>query len=276
MASIRKRGNNYQITVSNGRDSSGKQILETTTFVPDTTKTDKQNQKALEFFVADFERKVKSGKYLDGEKINFKDFSDTWLTDYAAQQLELTTIDVYKILLTTHILPAIGHLRLAKIQPLHLNKLYNVMLHERKDGKDGGYSPTTIKRVHALISSIMSTAVRWDVLLDNPCERVSPPKQARNTSDVKFFTLEQSSAFLGAVDADLANGKVHLQHKVFFHLALFCGLRRGELIALEWTDFDFDKLTVSVTKSTGLVEGKPITKKPKIGRLFGQYLFPKA
>ena len=263
MASITKRGNSYRVAVSNGRDSSGRQLIETATFRPDPARTEKQNQKALEAFVFEFEQRVKSGKYLDGEKITFQQFQDAWLKDYALARLEPTTTDIYKKLLRVHIIPAIGHLKLSRGQPTHLNKLYNAMLKERKDGKSGGYSPTTIKRVHALISSIMNTAVRWNILLENPCERVSPPKQARNADDIKFFTLEQCSAFLEALDADLAAGKIHLQHKVFFHLALFCGLRRGELIALEWSDFDFNKNTVSVTKSTGLVEGKPITKPPK-------------
>lgn len=263
MASIRKRGEHYQITVSNGRDVNGKQIREMATFTPDPAKTEKQNQKALEAFVFEFEQKVKSGKYLDGEKVTFQGFTDTWLADYAAAHLELTTIDIYKKLLRVHIIPAIGHLKLSRIQPTHLNKLYNTMLQERKDKGAGGYSPTTIKRVHALISSIMNTAVKWNIVLENPCERVSPPKQVRNTNDIKFFTLEQCGAFLEAVDRDLAAGRILLQHKVFFHMALFCGLRRGELIALEWSDFDFNQNTVSVTKSTGLVEGKPITKAPK-------------
>jgi len=48
MASIRKRGKSYQITVSNGRDIHNKQILETATWTPDPNKTEKQNQKALE------------------------------------------------------------------------------------------------------------------------------------------------------------------------------------------------------------------------------------
>lgn len=263
MAHIQKRGGSYRVTVSNGRDITGKQILETATFVPDPQKTEKQNQKALEVFVVEFEQKVKSGKYLDGEKLTFQAFTDTWLSDYATPHLEATTVDVYKLLLRVHITPAIGHLKLSRIQPSHLNKLYNGMLKERRDGKPGGYSPTTVKRVHALISSILSTAIKWNVLLDNPCERVSPPKQARNTDDIQFFTLEQCGAFLSAVDADLADNRISLQHKVFFHLALFCGLRRGELIALEWSDIDFRHGTVSVTKSTGLVEGKPYTKAPK-------------
>lgn len=263
MASIRKRGGSYQITVSNGRDTSGRQLLETTTFTPDPAKTEKQNQKALELFVMKFEEQVKSGKYLDGEKITFKDFTASWLADYAAPHLEATTIEAYNFLLNKHILPAIGHLKLARIQPVHLNKLYNAMLANRTDGKPGGYSPTTIKRTHAVISSIMNTAVKWNVISDNPCERVKPPKQARNINDVKFFTLEESGAFLDELERETESGLICLQHKLFFHMALFCGLRRGELIALEWSDIDLQAGTVSITKSTSIVSGKAITKAPK-------------
>lgn len=285
MASIRKRGDSYQITVSNGRDSSGKQLIETATFTPDPNKTEKQNQKALEKFVFEFEEKVKSGKYLDGEKITFKDFSDQYIEEYALQHLEAKTIASYRDLLRLHILPAIGHLKLAKIQPQHLNTLYIKLSKERKDGRPGGYAPKTIKHIHSLISSIYSLAVKWNTVSDNPCDRVSPPKQIKG-KDIKYFTLEQAEAFLEAlnheflipvkahdriddtgrpyhVDAYMEKKTLPLQYKVFFNLALFCGMRRGELIALEWSDFDFINNTVSISKSTVLVNGKPITKTPK-------------
>lgn len=263
MASIRKRGKGYQITVSNGRDIYGKQILETATFLPDADKTEKQNQKALERFALDFEERVKSGKYLDGEKITFEAFTDKWLREYAAVQLEATTVDVYKLLLRSHIIPVIGHLKLSCIQPAHLNSLYASMLSERKDGKPGGYSPATIKRVHAIISSILTTAVQWNILIENPCERVKPPKQARNVDDVKFFTPEQSAAFLAELDAETAAGSIKLQHNIFFQLALFCGMRRGELVALLWSDVCFEDSTISITKSTTIVNGRAYTKQPK-------------
>ena len=82
MASMRKRKNSYQITVSNGRDSSGKQIVETATFILDSTKTEKQNLKELEKFAYDFEQKVRSGKYLSGEKLTFQEFTEIWFEDY--------------------------------------------------------------------------------------------------------------------------------------------------------------------------------------------------
>lgn len=263
MASIRKRGNSYQITVSNGRDIYDNQILERITWKPDPNKTEKQNQKALERFAMEFEDKVKNGKYLDGEKLNFKDFTERWFSEYAALQLEPTTVDVYRMLLNKHILPVLGHLKLAKVQPNHLNKFYNDMLISRKDGKPGGYSPTTIKRCHAVTSSIFSTAVHWNIVTENPCERVRPPKQTNNASDVKFFTVEQTELFLAELDAQTRQGLIKLQHNIFFQLSLFCGLRRGETVALLWSDVDMDNMTISITKSTAIVDGKPYTKPPK-------------
>ena len=263
MASIRKRGSSYQITVSNGRRADGSQIIETTTYVPDPARTERQNQKALEKFVIEFEDKVKSGKYLDGEKITFAGFVDKWLAEYAAIQLEETTIDVYKILLKKHITPELGHLKLAKIQPLHINKLCNKLLTERKDGKPGGYSTATVKRVHDLISGILSTAVHWNILLENPCSRVQAPKQTKECNDIHYFTVEQTEAFLGALRHDYDAGHIKMQHVVYFQMAFFAGFRRGELIALTWADINFDAKTVNIHENTVLVAGKAKTKKPK-------------
>lgn len=286
MASIRKRGNSYQITVSNGRDRTGKQLIETTTFVPDSNKTDRQNQKALERFVIEFEDKVKSGKYLDGEKLTFQAFTDVWLADYALQHLEPSTLQLYKHLLKQHIIPAIGNIKLSKLQPNQLNKLYNTLASERKDGKSGGYAPKTIKHVHNLISAVYSAAVKWNIVLNNPCDRVEVPKQVPTRDKLKYFTIEQTEIFIGLLDKDFSTtcqahdrtddtGKVYhvadyvetrkipTQFKLFFLLAIYGGMRRGELIALEWSDLDFKNNAISITKSTGIVDGKPYTKEPK-------------
>lgn len=286
IASIRKRGNTYQITVSNGRRIDGSQIIETATFTPDPARTERQNQKALEIFALKFEDQVKSGKYLDGEKITFQAFSERYLEEYAVNHLEKNTLAQYRALLDHHILPVIGHLKLAKIQPRNLNSLYNQLLKERKDGKPGGYSARTIRHVHNTISAIYTVALRWNVVMDNPCERVEPPRNTAKEEQVKHFTLEQATAFLEAINKPFAvpisahdrvddTGKpyhvdayteertVSTQFRLFFNLALFCGMRRGELIALEWSDLDFAASTVSVTKSSSAVDGQIITKAPK-------------
>lgn len=286
MASITKRNNSYRVSVSNGRDASGKQIIETATFTPDPSKTEKQNQKALEKFAIEFEDKVKSGKYLDGEKLTFQEFTDIWFNDYANTHLEKATLQLYRHLLNVHIIPEIGHLKLSKVLPAHLNKLYKTLGTERKDGKPGGYSAKTIKHIHNTISGIYSTAVKWNIATDNPCERVEPPKMTPTRDKLKYFTLEQTELFLSLLNKDYTTtykghdriddtGKTYhvadysetrnipTQFKLFYHMALFCGLRRGELVALEWSDLDFKENSVSITKSTSSINGEIITKTTK-------------
>ena len=113
MASIRKRKDSYQIRVSAGYDSQGNQIVETATFRPDPARTEKQNQKALEKFVFEFEEKVKSGKYLDGEKLTFQAFAERWLSEYAVHHLEPSTLQIYTYILLAFIYLAIGNLKLS-------------------------------------------------------------------------------------------------------------------------------------------------------------------
>lgn len=283
MASIRKRGKGYQITVSNGRDIHGRQLIETATFIPDPNKTDKQNQRALERFVMDFEDKVKSGQLLSGEKMTYKEYIDLWMEEYAHKQMEQTSIERCESSLSRIILPALGHLKVSAIQPLHLQKLYSTMQEQgyTKNGKQYPYSPTTIKRVHQIISSSLNVAVQWQIIESNPCQRVKPPKEEKK-ADVKHFTLEQTQTFLDQLDKpytvaykgrrkkDGSESDIHyetrsisLQYKVLFYLAIFGGFRRGELVALKWDDIDFDNCTVSINKSSARTKDGIITKTPK-------------
>lgn len=284
MASIRKRGNSYQVTVSNGRDSSGKQILETATFIPDPSKTEKQNKKALEKFVFEFEEKVKSGKYLNGEKMLYKDYVPLWLDGYAKKQMEATSIERCESSLYKIIIPQIGHLKLSKIQPLHIQALYDKLATDgyTVNGETKPYKANTLKRIHQILSSTLNTAVQWQLIESNPCHRVKPPKADRSVADIKNFTLEEARIFLDQLDKEYTTSsggrmrkdgtasarhyetrRIPLQFKVFFNMALFGGFRLGEMIALQWDDIDFENNLVHITKSSARTKNGLITKKPK-------------
>ena len=284
MASIRKRGKGYQITVSNGRKSDGTQIIETATFIPDPDKTERQNRKALEKFVVEFEDKVISGQYLNGGKMLYKDYVELWLKDYAQKQMEQTSIERCESSLNNLIVPEIGHLKLSQIRPLHIQDFYNKLLKDgyTVQGKKKPYKANTIKRIHQIISSTLNTAVQWQLIESNPCKRVKPPKPDRSAADIKYFTLEQAKIFLDYLDEEYTTSSggrirkdgspsarpfethtVPLQQKIFFFLALFGGFRLGESIALTWSDVDFKNNTISITKSAARTKQGQITKAPK-------------
>ncbi len=291
MASIVKRGNTYRITVSLGRHTDGTQIRETTTFTPDPKKTEKQNEKALSEFVYHFEQKVKNG-YISGEKITLEEFTQNWLKEYAEQELEESTLVSYKIYLEQTILPALGHIKLSELRPLVTKKFFNSLREDgaRKDGKAGGYSEGTIKRMRVILSSILSSAVEWEYIASNPCYNTVRSKRHTRvqSQDVDYFTLDQAKAFLNCLNMTFPvvveehtrkapNGKIKvikrcvtnktvtipLQFKVLFNLAIFGGFRRGELLALTWDDIDFDNSIISITKSASYIPGKTEIKAPK-------------
>ncbi|MFV0527676.1 MAG: tyrosine-type recombinase/integrase [Lachnospiraceae bacterium] len=285
--SIIKRGNNYTIFVSDGNKADGSQNRHTATFKPPVElKTEKQRLKTAKVFAFNFEQSIRNGTYLNGEKITFKEFYDKWIVEYAEKRLESKTVATYRHLATIHIIPEIGNLKLAKVQPRRLNSLYNFLLEQRKDGKPGGYSQKTVEHIHELISSIMGTALKWNIISQNPCTRVSPTRQSNYKDKLKYFTVEQAISFLQMIErpyyiAIKAHARVDdtgkpykvaeykekhtlpLQMQLLFKLAIHTGMRRGELVALEWSDIDFDECTIDITKSAALVNGVQFVKVTK-------------
>ena len=223
----------------------------------------------------------------DGNKTTFYEFTVKWLEEYAKYQLEPTTISGYVHYLDKHIIPYFGHFKLTEIKPMHLQEFCITLMQDgiRTDGKSGGYSSSTVKKYHAVISTIMTTAYKWKMIESNPCERVKPPKQ-EDVQHIKHFTLEQADMFLKALDLSYTsaykehtrispNGNpytvqtytetrsIPTQFRVLFNMALFGGFRRGELVALTWDKISFENSTVSINSATGYANKKTYNKAPK-------------
>lgn len=115
---------------------------------------------------------------------------------------------------------------------------------------NGTLSGNTIQHHHRLISTILSTAVKWQVIFSNPCERVDPPKIARK--EAKYLDEEQTVKLLEALQDEPE------QYCVAITLLLYLGLRRGELCGLEWQDIDFDRGLLTVCRSSLYVPHKDV------------------
>jgi integrase len=317
----RKKNGSVKIIVSAGYDSAGKQIRPSKTIEAAELAglTHRQQEKEIERQKVLFEQKIQNGTHLDGEKITFGEFVGKWLVDYAEKQFAQKTLFESKKLLELRILPAIGHIKLAKLNPAQLLSFYNnlsengmrldykytiknetkdiLLLPEVKecveartirrlmDGEstnvktaerisqalnlpisklfspvDGqkGLSAKTISNYHSLISSILSSAVQWQIIFSNPCERVKPPKKQKK--EARHYDDEQIISLLSLLESE------PLQYKVFIFLAVFTGARLGELSALSWNDINFEERTLKIAKSLqylpeiGVFEKSPKTE----------------
>lgn len=284
MATIKKRGSSYLVTVSNGLRPDGSQIRVTKTFHP-TAKTAAAIKKEVEYFAVDFERSVKEGRYLTGEKKVFKDFADTWFRDIGSESLTTATFEQYRNMIDRVYMPVLSNMKMSDITPLHIKNIYSEM-------KDRGLSLESIKRHHVALNQIMKYAYEMDVIDRNPCDKSKPPRMTREEREavnhgLRYFNVEQAKRFLEALKIKFPRPrKAHMskspldgkkfpvseyvmykgvpyQLQVYFTIAVYSGFRRGEMIPLTWEDIDFENNTISINKGVAKTKQGPIIKCPK-------------
>lgn len=287
MASIRERNGSYQITVSCGYDIHGKKLIETTTFKPDPFLRPKQREKAVQEFAQQFETKVKDGFPLFDSKIVLKEFLERWINEYAKINMQPGTVAKYQEELKSKILPELGHIRLSELKPHRINPFFASLSKDgaRKDGKPGGYSKASILKTRNVLSSMLRTAVEWEIIERNPCDKIR--LQGVDADEkVTFFTPEQTITFLEYIEqpytirvkghkriddtgCSYTVGDYNIekfipeQIRILFILAIYTELRKGELLALQWNDINFETDVIQVSKSITAVNGEFICKSPK-------------
>lgn len=248
MATIRKRGNSYQIRVSCGYDTSGNQVVQTMTWKPADGMNKKQIEKELQKQAILFEDKCMEGQVT--ANIKFQDFAEQWFEEYAKLNLRNTSYERMKQL-TVRVYPAIGHLRLDKITSRHIQQFINDLALNGKSLKNG--RPLSRKTaVHHLsfISDVFSYAVKMEMLTDNPCKRVTVPKGEKKEKDI--YTLEEVAQLFQLLET------APLKYRTFFTLAIYSGFRRGEMLGLEWKEVDWEHNVISVRRTSNYTASKGI------------------
>lgn len=248
MATIRKRGNTYQIRVSCGYDSKGNQVIQTTSWKPEPNMTARQAEKEVQRQAMLFEDKCLKGQVT--ANVKFEEFAEQWFEEYAKLNLRNTSYERMRQL-TNRVYPAIGHLRIDKITGRHIQQFINDLALNGKSFKTG--KPLSRKTaVHHLsfISDVFSYAVKMDMLSDNPCRRVTVPKGEKKEKEI--YTLEEIEQLFRLLE------KAPLKYRTFFTLAIYSGFRRGELLGLEWKDIDWESNVISVRRTSNYTAGKGI------------------
>ncbi len=242
MATIRKRGNTYQIRVSCGYDSKGNQVIQTTSWKPEPNMTARQAEKEVQRQAMLFEDKCLKGQVT--ANVKFEEFAEQWFQEYAKLNLRNTSYEKMKQL-PPRVYPAIGHLRIDKITGRHIQQFINDLALNGRNKKNG--KPLSRKTViHHLnfISDVFGYAIKLSMLNDNPCRNVTVPKGEKKEKQI--YTLEEIAQIFELLDGE----DVPTKFRVFIKLAVYSGFRRGELLGLEWKDINWESNLISVRRTS--------------------------
>ncbi|MTI61692.1 MAG: site-specific integrase [Firmicutes bacterium] len=227
MMSIIKRNGKWQVSVEVGHDPvTGKRKRKY------GTAETKKEAKILE---AKLIKKYQKGITVDGSKITLAEHLREWLKEDCTD-LAPRTYASYKMIIEKHLIPALGQLKMNEINTKHIMSYQNYKLEEGRVKGKGGLSNRTVQYHHRVLSRALKVAVRWQIIESNPCQSVDAPSVRKpDIEEIKSADLEK--LFMVAKDTWFFE---------IFLIAIYTGMRRGEIIGLRWKDIDFEKEEIKV------------------------------
>lgn len=171
-------------------------------------------------------------------------------------KLKASTCEKYRDLLKRIDASDLGQAKVRDITVKMLNAFYMELSKDGQNLNSGGkLSTSTIRKYHALISSVLHEAARESIILINPAQNATLPTVDREESN--FFTPEKVEAILEAVEHE------PLYWKAMTHIFIGIGARRGEVLGLKWEDIDFESSVISIRRNVYLVDGEITDSTPK-------------
>jgi integrase len=240
---LRKDGR-YQADVSLGTDPKTGKRLRITRYGKTEDEAYEKLHQALE--------EQRKGNLIKGNRLTVGVFLNEWLENVHKPTLKLLTYFRYRDCLNLHIIPGLGHIQLQKLHQAQIQAFYAQKL-------DEGLAPSRVRFFHAILHKALDHAVKWEYVVKNVSDLVSLPRKIER--EPQYLTKEQALHLLETLRGQKLEAIVSL--------ALATGMRKGELLALRWSDIDLEDKTIQVRRTVsrlpeyGFYESEP---KSKAGR----------
>lgn len=222
---IKKIGENkYMLRLSLGFDDFGKRIQPSRTV---RCSSYREAERLLLEFYAERDSFKNKGIVFVPKTLN--ELYDEWYKHHVKADLRAVTAEWYTRLWNTYV-SEFGGIKLNKIAPAHIHHIIDEIKSLR-----------TKSAVYKMLSAMFNKAVKWDYMTENPCNKVDAPKYQPEEKNV-LTEDEIKRAVTVLADEEL-------KYQAIFYFATICGMRRGEIIGLKWSDIEFKENTVSIRRA---------------------------
>ena len=173
--------------------------------------------------------KIASGQFFENQIPTFNEFSIKSF-DMHSQSRKQTTINDYQTSYNLHIKPLFGEKKLNSLKPSDIQVWQNNLLKK--------LSPRRVRNIRAVLSGIYQDAMRDEIIDKSPLSLISTPKLSK--VDITPFSINEIFTILNNAEG---------QFKNFYALGFFSGLRSGEMIGLKWSDIDFNRREINISRA---------------------------
>jgi integrase len=181
------------------------------------------------------------GFVYDAGTLTVGEYLDKWLADSVKGTVKETTYANYSYIVRVHISPALGRMRLKGLTPAHVREFYGEKTHSN-------LSPATVRKMHVVLRKALSHAVSDGLIWRNAADSVKSPRVSAPGEEIKPLNLGECAAFLEASRGE--------RLEALYVLAVHCGLREGELLALRWEDVDLEAAKPALLVRRTLTRGE--------------------
>lgn len=205
-------------------------------------------EQALESYLK-YRLKVVKGEYVPvtQRKLRLNDLYKMWVKLYKKTVQESTFVSTTKIF-NNHILKDLGNIYLNKLTVSQCQNAVELWYKQ---------APKTFNRFVFYTSKLINYGITMELMKKNPMQRVILPKIKRDTRKFdNFYSKEELNTFLR--DAKQYN----FRYFMFFRLLAYSGMRKGECLALKWSDIDFKNNTIDINKSLASGENNRLYLSP--------------
>lgn len=201
-----------------------------------------------EAYLRNIEQKIYYGEYAEKSKQTVGEYMAEWL-EYQQSQISASTCEAYKYAVK-HIVPMLGHHKLADIKPFAVQAFYTNLLKKKK------LSAKTIKNIHGVLHKALDHAVKLQIITRNVADAVEIPKIVR--PEIKTLSQDDMVALITAIQDS--------PFRLPILIAMSTGMRKSEILGLKWCDFDRTHNILSVRRALSQIPGKVFAKDTKSGR----------
>lgn len=210
-------------------------------------KTQQEVRKKLTAITSDLD----NGVFIEPSKLTFGNWLKIWLDEYCGS-IKPRTKSLYENCIEYRIKPFLGSVKLQKLKPAMIQKFYNDALNGKQDNKKA-ISPKTVKNLHGIVHKALQQAVEIGYIKLNPAAVCVLPKVQK--AKINPMDEQQTKLFIKAISNEPL--------RRLFLVALFTGMREGEVIGLTWDNVDLKNGTIHITQQLQRHDGEYKLMPPK-------------